>query len=58
MSNAFDVFIAQGSEEAVAVEWSDQKYRDEIKVEVDNGVLKIGFEKRGKILERMGWGIR
>ena len=53
VSNAFDVFIAQGNEEAVAVSASDQKYRDEIKVEVDNGVLKIGLKNEGKFWK--GW---
>jgi hypothetical protein len=45
VSNAFDVFIAQGNEEAVAVSASEEKYRQDIKVEVDNGVLKISFDK-------------
>src|SRR5207344_1280521 len=53
VSSAFDVFISQGNEEAVAVSASDQKYRDEIKVEVDNGVLKIGLKNEGKFWK--GW---
>ncbi len=48
VSNAFDVFISQGKEEAVAVSASEEKYRQDIKVEVDNGVLKISFSKEGK----------
>ena len=53
VSNAFDVFISQGNEEAVAVSASEQKYRDEIKVEVENGVLKIGVKNEGKFWK--GW---
>ena len=53
VSNAFDVFISQGNEEAVAVSAADQKYRDEIKVEVNNGVLKIGLKDEGKFWK--GW---
>jgi hypothetical protein len=46
VSNAFDVYITQGSEEAVAVSASETKYRDNIKVEVKNWVLKISYEKK------------
>ena len=53
VSNAFDVFISQGTEEAVAVSATEQKYKDEIKVEVDNGVLKIGLKNEGKFWK--GW---
>ena len=53
VSNAFDVFISQGNEEAVAVSASEQKYKDNIKVEVRDGVLKISFEKEGKFWR--GW---
>ncbi len=48
VSNAFDVFISQGNEEVVAVSASEEKYRQDIKVEVENGVLKISFDKEGK----------
>lgn len=53
VSNAFDVFISQGTEEAVAVSATEQKYKDEIKVEVDNGVLRIGLKNEGKFWK--GW---
>jgi len=53
VSNAFDVFISQGQEEAVAVSASEEKYRKDIKVEVRDGVLKIWFEKEGKFWR--GW---
>ncbi|MFI5185511.1 MAG: head GIN domain-containing protein [Chitinophagales bacterium] len=48
VSNAFDVFISQGREEAVAVSASEQKYRDNIGIEVKDGVLKIWFKNEGK----------
>jgi hypothetical protein len=48
ISNAFDVFISQGNEEAVAVSASEEKYRQNIRTEVRDGVLKIWFEKNGK----------
>lgn len=48
ISNSFDIFIAQGSEEAVAVSASEDKYKQNIKVDVRDGVLKIWLEKEGK----------
>ena len=53
VSSAFDVFISQGDEEIVAVSASEEKYKPDIKVEVDNGVLKIRFDKEGKFWK--GW---
>jgi hypothetical protein len=53
VSNAFDVFISQGNDEAVAVSASEEKYKKDIKVEVKEGVLKISFEKEGKFWR--GW---
>ena len=44
VSNAFDVYLTQGKEEAVAVSASEQKFKDKIKVEVKDGVLNIRFE--------------
>jgi len=44
VSNAFDVYLSQGNDEAVAVSASEQKYRDNIGVEVKDGVLKIWFK--------------
>lgn len=51
VSNAFDVVLTQGNEEAVAVSAADIKSRDKITVEVKAGILHIGFEN-GK----MNWG--
>jgi Putative auto-transporter adhesin, head GIN domain len=53
VSNAFDVYISQGDEEAVVVSASEEKYKQNIKVEVKGGVLKIWFEKEGKFWR--GW---
>ena len=45
LSSAFDVYISQGNEESVAVSASEEKYKNEIEVKVDDGVLKIGMKK-------------
>jgi hypothetical protein len=45
VGSAFDVFISQGSDEAVAVSSSDPKTLENIVVEVSNGILHIGFAK-------------
>jgi hypothetical protein len=44
ISNAFDVIIKQGNEEAVVVSASDEKFRDRIKVNVVNGILQISYD--------------
>lgn len=44
ISNAFDVIIKQGSEEAVVVSASEEKYRERIKVNVVNGILQISYD--------------
>jgi hypothetical protein len=43
VSGAIDVYLSQGNEEALAVSASEEKYRDLIVTQVDNGVLKISF---------------
>lgn len=48
VSNAFDVYLNQSSEEAVAVSAASIKDRDMIKVEVKDGILYIGLEKGWK----------
>ncbi len=45
VSNAFNVYLTQGTAEAVAVSAADQKGRDQILVEVKNGILYIGLKK-------------
>ncbi len=47
VSNAIDLFLTQSDEEAVAVSARDTKYRDRIRTEVENGVLKIWFDREG-----------
>src|SRR6185369_5430995 len=49
VSNAFDVYLTQSKDEAVAVSASETKYRDKIKVEVKDGVLQIKYENE------LGW---
>ena len=44
VSNAFDVIIKQGSEEAVVVSASEEKFRSRIKVNVVNGILQISYD--------------
>ncbi len=47
ISDAFDVYLTQDNEEAVAVSANETKYRDLITVEVKNGVLHVGVKKEG-----------
>lgn len=49
LSNAFDVFISQSNEEAVAVSAAEKKYQDDIITEVKNGVLFISYGGKGKL---------
>jgi Putative auto-transporter adhesin, head GIN domain len=51
LSSAFDVYITQSNEEAVAVSASEVKHRDHIIVEVKDGILYIGYDSKG-----MRWG--
>ena len=44
ISGAMEVYLSQGSTEAVAVSASEDKYRDQIKTEVVNGTLKIYYD--------------
>ncbi len=47
VSSAFDVYLSQGNEEAVAVSAATVKDRDMIKVEVKNGILHVGLDNKG-----------
>ncbi|HUM98503.1 MAG TPA: head GIN domain-containing protein [Chitinophagaceae bacterium] len=47
VSNAFDVYINQGNEEAVAVSAVDNKNKERIKVEVKDGILFIRYDSKG-----------
>ncbi len=44
VSNAFDVYLTQGNEEAVAVSAYDEEAKKHIRVEVDGGVLIVSFD--------------
>ena len=48
VSNSFDVYLTQGSEEAVAVSANDDEVKQHIRVEVDGGVLIIWVEGEKK----------
>ena len=47
VSNAFDVYLTQSNEEAVAVSAATEKDRELIKVEVKNGILYVGLDSKG-----------
>jgi hypothetical protein len=51
VSSSFDVYLSQSNEEAVAVSASETKYREQIIVEVKDGILHIRFDKKG-----ISWG--
>lgn len=44
VSNAFDVYMTQGNEEAVAISASEDKFKERIKVEVKDGILYVHYE--------------
>ena len=46
ISHGIDLIIKQGNTEAVAVSASEKEYRDNIKTEVEAGVLKIYFDTK------------
>ncbi len=52
VSGAIDVYLSQSSSEAVAVSAGEDKYRDKIKTEVVNGVLKIYFDG-----DKLNWSL-
>jgi hypothetical protein len=47
LSSAFDVYLSQGKEEAVAVSAAEEKYKQRITVEVKNGILYVGYDYKG-----------
>jgi hypothetical protein len=47
VSDGVDLYLTQGNEESLAVSASEQKYMDRFKTEVENGILKIYFDKSG-----------
>lgn len=44
ISNAFDVYLSQGNDNAVAVSASESEFRDKITTRVENGTLHIEFK--------------
>ncbi len=43
VSGGIDVYLSQGDDYALAVSASEEKFRDEIKTEVNNGILTISY---------------
>jgi hypothetical protein len=54
VSGGIDLYLTQSNDEAVAVSASKTEYRDKIKTEVQNGVLKIWFENQRNL--KVDWG--
>lgn len=50
VSDGIDLYLTQGTEETVAVSASETKYRDKIITIVENGILKIYYEKENNWL--------
>jgi hypothetical protein len=48
VGSAFDVYLSQGTKEKVAVSAASEKDLAYITVEVRNGVLEVGWDKKGK----------
>lgn len=44
VSGGIDLFLSAGEEEAIAVSASEKKYKDAIKTEINNGLLRIYFD--------------
>jgi hypothetical protein len=57
MSDGIDLYLSQGNEEAVAVSASSAEYRDKIRVDVVNGVLKIRYDNEDRGW-KVNWGNR
>jgi hypothetical protein len=47
LSNAFDVYISQGTEDAVAVAAIDASTTKNIKTQISGGVLYVSFDQKG-----------
>jgi hypothetical protein len=48
VSNAINVYLSPGDKETVAVSASDPKWRDRIRTEIQDGVLKIWLDGHGR----------
>ena len=51
VSGGIDIYITQGDEDGIAVSATETKYRDRIKTEVKDGLLKIWYDSEG-----INWG--
>ena len=49
VTNAIDLYLSQGEAETVAVSAADTKWRDRIRTEVVDGILKVWLDNRGFI---------
>jgi len=47
VSGGIDIYLTQGNEDGIAVSATETKYRDRIKTEVKNGMLKIWYDGQG-----------
>ncbi len=47
VSDGIDLYLNQGNEESVAVSASEEKYREKLKSEVVDGVLRIYYDNKG-----------
>jgi hypothetical protein len=47
VSHAIDLYLTQGDEDGIAVSATETKYRDRIKTEVKDGILKIWYDNEG-----------
>jgi hypothetical protein len=56
ISDGIDLYLSQSNEEAVAVSASSNEYRDKIRAEVVDGVLKIYYDRQGRW--NLNWGNR
>ena len=51
VSGGIDIYLTQGNEDGIAVSASEPRYRDRIKTEVKDGILKIWYDSEG-----ISWG--
>jgi len=45
VSDGIELYLSQGEEESIAVSYSDEKYADRFKTVVENGILKIFYDR-------------
>jgi ribosome-associated translation inhibitor RaiA len=49
ISDGIDLYLSQSGEESIAVSASEDRYKVNLKTEVENGILKIYYEKNGMV---------